>query len=225
METISLNIIAISIFLMTVSTLVLPLFEISSTTPAILFFLMFVVASVDNFIWQSRGSNLIIDTIGQRSSNYRQRIIYHEAGHFLIAYVLGVPITDYALSAIAAWKKGIPGNGGVVFTPPKDKISITEIQKYCTIWMAGIAAEQLMLENSEGGGDDRQKLRRVLTITGANTKEIKQQEQLAILRAKNILKANQEAYQTIVTALESAKPVSECLELLAQIKVSTVGTV
>jgi hypothetical protein len=39
-----------------------------------------------------------IDKFSQVFPDYRQRVLSHEAAHFLIGYLLGVPVTGYSLS-------------------------------------------------------------------------------------------------------------------------------
>lgn len=50
---------------------------------------------------------LVIDSLAQAISfgKYRKRKAIHEAGHFLVAYLLGVLPAEYALTAFEATKK------------------------------------------------------------------------------------------------------------------------
>ena len=156
---ISLNLVAICIFGMTISSLVTPLLHVSSTVPILIVFAIVVGTTLDNFCFKSIGATLILDALAGTKSAYRQRIINHEAGHFLVAYLLGIPITGYTLSAWESVKAGRAAQGGVMFTAPPLDISSQLLQHYCTVWMAGIAAEKLVYARSEGGSEDRQKLR------------------------------------------------------------------
>ncbi|XP_026665265.2 uncharacterized protein LOC103719691 isoform X2 [Phoenix dactylifera] len=50
--------------------------------------------------------NLVLDTIGHNlSQKYHNRVIQHEAGHFLIAYLLGILPKGYTLSSLEALMK------------------------------------------------------------------------------------------------------------------------
>jgi hypothetical protein len=210
---ISLNLVAICIFGMTLSSLVAPLINISSTIPIAIVFAIVVGATIDNFVLKSTLAILILDTIAGTKPAYRQRIIQHEAGHFLVAYLLDIPIMGYTLSAWESVRQGNAAQGGVIFAPPPTAISTQLLQQYCTVWMAGIAAEKLIYDNrSQGGSEDCQKLRGVLFIAGKQQQEIVHQENLAALQAKTLIQTNWEAYQALVIAMGNRAAVADCCQ-------------
>lgn len=209
---ISLNLVAICVFGMTISSLVAPLINISSTVPIAIILAIAIGATVDNFFLKSTLSTLILDAIAGRDPAYRQRIIEHEAGHFLVAYLLGIPISGYTIGAWESIKSGNPAQGGVIFAPPPTNISTQLLQQYCTVWMAGIAAEKLMYDRAQGGSEDRQKLRGVLFLAGKQQQEIVHQENLAKLQAKTLIQANWDAYQALVTAMGDRVAVADCCQ-------------
>jgi hypothetical protein len=209
-QKISLNLVAICVFGMTISSLVTPLLNISSTVPILIIFAIVVGTTIDNFFLKSIGATLILDAIAGTKSAYRQRIIKHEAGHFLVAYLLDISITGYTLSAWESVKAGQAAQGGVMFAAPPADISSQLLQNYCTVWMAGIAAEKLVYDRSEGGSEDRQKLRGVLFLAGKQQQEIVNQENLATLKAKTLIQTNWDAYQALVTAMTNREPVADC---------------
>lgn len=215
---ISLNLVAICIFGMTLSSLVTPLFQISSTITILIIFAIIVGATIDSFFLKSTAATLILDTIAGTSSAYRQRILHHEAGHFLVAYLLDIPITGYTLSAWQSFRQGQSGAGGVTFAPPPTEISAQLLQKYCTVWMAGIAAEKSIYDRAEGGNDDRQKLRGVLFLAGKQQQEIVKQENLATLQAKTLIQKDWEAYQALVKAMGDRTSVADCFETIERMK-------
>ncbi|BAY25182.1 hypothetical protein NIES2100_49880 [Calothrix sp. NIES-2100] len=213
----ALNLIAISIFLMTLSVLLGPLVNISPTIPAIATFTILGIATLDSFSFQGKGGSLILDWIAGFKSEHRDRIIHHEAGHFLVAHLLGIPVTGYTLSAWEAWKQGQPGQGGVSFDDGElasglevGKISVQLLDRYCTVWMAGIAAENLVFQNAEGGSDDRRKLAEVLTKLGFYNVSFQQKQRLHALQAKTLLQENWSSYQALVEAMQQRASVVEC---------------
>jgi hypothetical protein len=218
---ISLNLVAICIFGMTLSSLVAPLFQVSSTIPIGIIFAIVVGATLDSFFFKSTAATLILDTIAGTSVAYRQRILQHEAGHFLVAYLLDIPITGYTISAWESVRQGQAAQGGVTFAPPPPEISAQLLQKYCAVWMAGIAAEKSLYDRAEGGGEDRQKLRGVLFLAGKQQQEIVKQEHLATLQAKTLIQNHWEAYQALIAAMGSRKSVADCCDEIDKLRANS----
>lgn len=214
----SLNLVAICIFGMTISSLVAPLIQVSSTVPILIIFAIVVITTIDGLLLNSIAATLILDSIAGSSATYRQRIIDHEAGHFLVAHLLGIPITGYSLSAWESFRQGQSAQGGVRFAAPPTDISTQLLQHYCTVWMAGIAAEKIIYDRSQGGNEDLQKLRGILFISGKQQQEIVTCENLAKMQAKTLLQANWAAYQALVIAMGDRSTVSDCCNQIDRLK-------
>ncbi|MER3432203.1 MAG: ATP-dependent Zn protease [Leptolyngbya sp. ERB_1_1] len=213
----ALNLVAIGIFGMTLSTLLSPLLHISPAVPAIATFSILGLATLDSFQWQGKFGSIALDWFASFSSEYRDRVLRHEAGHFLTAQQLEIPVVGYTLSAWEAFRQGQSGQGGVQFDTQEleselkqGKLSAQLIERYCTVWMAGIAAEQIAYGNSEGGTDDRQKFRETLVNLGIPASELPQRERLSILRAKELLQQHQSAYDALVAALREKQSIEQC---------------
>jgi hypothetical protein len=219
---ISLNLVAICIFGMTISSLVTPLIHVSSTIPIAIVAAIIAGTTIDNFFLKSTIATLVVDAIAGTKDAYRQRIVQHEAGHFLVAYLLDIPITGYTLSAWESFRQGRSAQGGVMFAPPQADISSRLLEQYCTVWMAGIAAEKLVYDRAEGGGEDRQKLRGVLFIAGKQQQEIVRQENAATLQAKTLIQTHWDAYQALVIAMKDRAPVTECCQQIDRLKSPTL---
>ena len=220
----ALNLVAISVFLMTLSTLLGGLFHFSLTIPALATFAVLGIATFDAFSLDSRGGNLVLDWIAGFSPEYRKRVLYHEAGHFLVAHLLGIPVVGYTLSAWEAWQQKQPGQGGVTFDDQQlasqleqGTISAQILDRYCTLWMAGITAETLVFQNAEGGSDDKSKLKEVLINLGFSISACKQKQRLACLQAKTLMQENWLAYQALVSAMTQRKSVAECIRAIEQL--------
>lgn len=222
MQQISLNLIAIGIFAMTLSALLSPLFNVSPFIPAAATFSILSLITVDTLGLQNQGINLILDQFLPQSQ--RQRIIHHEAGHFLAAYYLGIPVTDYTLTAWESFKKRKKGQGGVEFDSQSILIQRQNLQEFplilervCTVLMAGIAAEKEMYGNTEGGQDDQQQLRRILTTAGVSDTSIPQKESWSLLQAKNLIERHKTAYHALVEAMTQRLSIEECYQILQQL--------
>ena len=219
MQQTALNLIAIGVFTITISSLLGPILHISPTIPAVATLFFMGLATVDTLTWENKGVTILLDIFA--SAEQRQRVIRHEAGHFLAAYKLGIPITGYTLTAWEAFKKGQLGLGGVTFNTEtlseknQRELSLT-VERFCTVFMAGIAAEKIIYGNTEGGGDDRQKLRLALQETGALPSTYQAKENWAQLQARSLIEKNLEAYHALVKAMESRLSVQECYQIIQE---------
>lgn len=227
----TLNIVAVTIFLVTMGMLLGPLLDIPQAVPVIAIAAILGIATVDQTSWNGTLGNLFINGINRLSGEERERILHHEAGHFLVAYLLEIPVTDYTLNAWDAWKKGMPGIGGVQFdttdldaTLKTGKISAQLLNRYCTVWMAGIAAEQAVYGHAKGGQDDRQKFSILWQQLQRPLQEGHIRQRWAVLQAKTLLEKHQDTFKTLVAAMADNQPVADCLALL-QASVTTDAAV
>jgi hypothetical protein len=218
----SLNIIAIGIFVVTMSSLFGPIFNVSPFYIAIATFSVLVLATIDTLGWQGQVSMMIVDLVAGTSSERRDRIICHEAGHFLVAYLLEIPISGYALSAWEAFRQGQSAQGGVRFDDQnltaqlhKGVISNQLVDRYCTVWMAGIAAENLVYGNAEGGAEDRTKITAILRQL-KRPGESKLKQSWASLQARSLLDNHLSAYEALVKAMKERASVSNCYQVIKQ---------
>ena len=219
MQQTALNLIAIGVFIMTFSSLLSPLFHISPYVPAAATFGIMGLATVDTLSWEGKGVTLLLDIFASRQQ--RQRVIHHEAGHFLTAYFLGIPIIGYTLTAWEAFKQGKQGLGGVEFDTKaleEKPLNLGEmrltLERFCTVWMAGIAAENLVYGNAEGGREDRSQVRAVLSMAGLPETVYQQKERWAQLQASSLIEKNQPAYDALVAAMEERASVEDCCRVI-----------
>ncbi|CAM9717288.1 unnamed protein product, partial [Hapterophycus canaliculatus] len=89
---------------------------------------------------------------------YRERIIRHEAGHFLVAYLLGCPVQGCLLDPFTLGSGLSGAQGGTVFADPilskqmaQGKLTKSSIDRFTIVLMGGIAAEAINYGSSEGG--------------------------------------------------------------------------
>ena len=223
MEQTALNLIAIGVFGMTLSVLLGPMLNISPAIPAITTLGVLSLATLDSFRFQGKGVTLLLDLLAGARSEHRDRILRHEAGHFLVAYFLGIPITGYTLTAWEAFKQGQAGLGGVTFDSQElspDALNVgamrLTLERFCTVWMAGIAAETLIYGGAEGGGEDRQKLTEALILLGRPASESPVKERWATRQAQTIIQEHWESYEALVTAMEQRASVAECCQVIQQ---------
>ncbi|MGI0480144.1 ATP-dependent Zn protease [Geminocystis sp. CENA526] len=216
-----LNILAVSIFTITLSALLSPLLHLSPYIPAGVTFILLGLVTIDTLSWKNQGVNLLLNIFA--SSEQKQRIIYHEAGHFLTAYLYQIPIEGYTLSAWEAIKNNNSGLGGVIFNTSfleKKSQDMREfnlqIDRFGVVLMAGIAGEKIIYNNSQGGEEDYQKFQEInrnITMTVSN---LEMKKRLAILQATTIIEQNKNAYLALVEAMKQRQSVSECQKIISE---------
>ncbi|WP_017305499.1 hypothetical protein [Spirulina subsalsa] len=223
MQKTALNLLAIGIFGITLSILLGPIIHLPSTVPAILTLGVLGLATIDTLGLHSKGTTLLLDTVAGLSPKHRQRIAHHEAAHFLTAYYLGIPITQYTLNSWDALKQGLPGIGGVQFDTTsfeQKNLSYPEQQlllnRFITVWMAGITAEILIYGDVEGGGDDRQKITDALVLFGYGESVSASKQQWGKLQAKTLLEKYWDSYLALVEAMLQGVAVDQCYVILDQ---------
>jgi hypothetical protein len=166
---------------------------------------------------------LLIDWFARFSPEHRDRVIRHEAGHFLVAHLLDIPVTGYTLSAWEAFRQGQPGQGGVSVDSRDLETGLVQgipdllLDRYCTVWMAGIAAETLVYGEATGGADDRQTFRQFWGQLQRSDAEGAQKERWASLQAKNLIQTHWQAYEALIAAMEEHAPVESCRQAIEQL--------
>jgi hypothetical protein len=232
------NLLAVSVFAFVLLSLVGPLLNISPGAVAIALTGCASLLALDRFGWQGKGGNLLIDLLSGASSEYRQRILHHEAGHFLAAHLLDIPVQSYTLSAWQGLKAGLPGLGGVVVEPVEmsaiaapgsdagsgsgDSMA-QQLNRYSIVWMAGIAAETQVYGSAQGGDDDQAQLRRLWTQASPEARAMAAadaQIRWALLQATTLIETQQKAYEALVQAMANQVSVPECCALIDSHKVA-----
>lgn len=214
-----LNLVAIAVFLMTLSALLAPILPFSPFIPAFTTLSVLGFVTIDQWNWGGTGTKIITDIFATKAD--RDRVLRHEAGHFLAAYYLGIPVTGYSLSAWQAFRQGKRGFGGVQFDTtglgsgslPPQQIPLW-IERLAIVWMAGIAAETLYDQQAQGGADDRQQLRSLLKSTGLSELAQAQKERWAILQAQNLIQTHDQTYQHLMSAMSQQRSIEDCYSLL-----------
>ncbi len=229
-EDTGLNILAIGIFTITLTVLLGPIFHISPFIPATITFVALGLITVDTLSWQSQGVNLFINLFA--SKEQKERIIYHEAGHFLLAHLYEIPIVSYTLTPWEAFKVNIninnPACGGVVFDTgflkdrPQDLKDLNStMEHFGVVLMAGIAAEKTIYEHSRGGEEDKQIFRSIYGDVGFNPTQYDTKQRSSILQAKTIIEENKESYLALVEAMRERQSVHECKEKISNYKMDS----
>eukprot|EP01036_Dinobryon_divergens_P026769 gene26769-35455_t len=180
--------------------------------------LTFFLLGVDQLFYKGAAFETVYRTL---FPEYGSKIIAHEAGHFLIAYLLGVPVRECVTNAWDARKNpDIKGQAGTIFFDSKlaeemdkQQVTRTSLNRLSVVIMAGIAAEALKFGRAEGGAVDEQSLIGFLNSIQPpwNILRIQGQARWAVLQAILLIKEHMSSYNALVKALEEKKSVGDCV--------------
>ncbi|GER52774.1 nuclear cap-binding protein subunit 1 [Striga asiatica] len=162
---------------------------------------------------------------------YKRRILVHEAGHLLVAYLMGCPIRGVILDPIVAMQMGIQGQAGTQFWDEKlenelaeGRVSGTAFDRYCMVLFAGIAAEALVYGEAEGGENDENLFRSisVLLEPPLSVAQMSNQARWSVLQSHNLLKWHKHAHRAAVKALEKGDNLSVVIKRIEEAMSSVI---
>ncbi|XP_042000616.1 uncharacterized protein LOC121750197 [Salvia splendens] len=183
------------------------------------------------FLWTldavsfNRGfSFLILDSLGHSfSQKYHNRVVQHEAGHFLIAYLLGILPKGYTLTSLEALKKegSLNVQAGTAFVDLEfleevntGKVSASTLNTFSCIALAGVATEYLQFGAAEGGLSDINTLDRLLGSLGFTQKKADAQVRWAVLNTILLLRRHERTRAVLAEAMAEGKSVGSCVDMI-----------
>ncbi|PON73994.1 stress regulated protein [Parasponia andersonii] len=193
-------------------------------TPQQIFFLslgLLFLWTFESVSFNGGVSSLILDTIGHTfSQKYHNR---HEAGHFLIAYLVGILPRGYTLSSLEALKKegSLNLQAGTAFVDFEfleevngGKVSATTLNRFSCIALAGVATEYLLFGCAEGGLADINKLDMLLKGLGFTQKKADSQVRWSVLSTILLLRRHETARARLAEAMTAGESVGSCIETI-----------
>ncbi|PZO36674.1 MAG: hypothetical protein DCF19_20945 [Pseudanabaena frigida] len=218
------DLLAIAIFTITMMSLVGTMVGLSPVVPSAIAISLLSIWGIDIGFWQGKFGAYSQAWLRARSPKYRERVSYHEAGHFLAAHILGFKVVSYKIAGIVGKSLGEVLADDAAFTgieggveieleksPSSVNYSANLLDRYCTVYMAGLAAEQLMCEGeTEGGLDDIKRLRQAIShLPNPMT-----QERWALLNARNLLSDRRSVLVTLAAQMLNGASVEECCQTI-----------
>ncbi|KAL5701510.1 hypothetical protein ACHQM5_026837 [Ranunculus cassubicifolius] len=182
--------------------------------------------------------SMMADTMESPSSEeYHNMCKQHEAGHFLIAYLLGVLPKGYVIPRMEEMEDELVGGrvdfvgfdflnsvsaktfpkikaGKVCATANRAKVSSKDLNRFSCVALAGLAAECLVFGYSEGSFCDVEKLDELLQWLGYNENEAKSQIRWAVLNNALILRQHREARSKLADAMAKGSSIGYCIEAI-----------
>ncbi|GBG91775.1 hypothetical protein CBR_g53664 [Chara braunii] len=190
---------------------------------AAVIFVLFI-GTADQVANGGGGESLLIDTLGRLvSEKYRKRVAEHEAGHFLVSYLLGVLPKDYTLSSWDAYRRyqALNVQAGTTFVDfefqeevASGRVSSPMLDRYTCIALAGVAAEYLKFGIAEGGVSDIQQLDALFRALGFSQKKADGQVRWGVLNVVTILKRHAQLHTALGQAMLAGKTVGQCIALI-----------
>ncbi|KAF5739507.1 hypothetical protein HS088_TW12G00713 [Tripterygium wilfordii] len=178
----------------------------------------------DSVAFNGGVGNLVLDTVGHTfSQKYHNRVIQHEAGHFLIAYLLGILPKGYTLSSLEAFKKegSLNVQAGTTFVDFEfleevnaGKVSAMTLNKFLCIALAGVATEYLLYGFAEGGLGDINQLDILLKSLGFTQKKTDSQVRWSVLNTILILRRHEMARARLAEAMSTGKSIGSCIDII-----------
>lgn len=157
-----------------------------------------------------------IDQFSQVFPDYRQRVLRHEAAHFLTAHLLGVPVVNYSLSlgkehtdlAEAALQRRLI----------QQKLAEDEVNKLGVIAMAGATSEAMNYEEVIGQTADMMDLQRIMNRSESPLNSSAQQNltRWSSYQAAAMLKKYSKEYQALQEAMNRGASIAECIRAVEE---------
>lgn len=145
---------------------------------------------------------------------YKRRVFIHEAGHVLVAYLLGCPVRGVILDPVQAMRQGVQGQAGTQFWDEtledelrQGRLTNASFDRYSMILFAGIAAEALIYGEAEGGENDENLFKAIVSVLRPpwSSSQISNQARWAVLQSFKLLREHQKALDTVVKALNEGE--------------------
>lgn len=157
---------------------------------------------------------------------YVEKVLKHETGHLLVAYLLGLPIRGYVLSAADALKARIPGQAGTLFfdgsladEAMRGRITSKTISRHSMVLMAGISSEAMCFQEAEGGASDVTALLNLLTSISWTPDQVQSEARWAVLQSVKLLRHNLSAFEALAEAMKENRPLGDCIDCIERLAV------
>ncbi|KAI3451080.1 hypothetical protein Pfo_007745 [Paulownia fortunei] len=183
------------------------------------FFVPYLIGSISLIVLAvgSISPGLLQAAIGGFSSffpDYQERIARHEAAHFLVAYLLGLPILGYSLDIGKEHVNLIDERlEKLIYS---GQLDAKELDRLAVVAMAGLAAEGLQYDKVVGQSADLFTLQRFINRSKPQLSKEQQQNltRWAVLFAASLIKNNRVLHEALMSAMSKKATVVECMEAI-----------
>ncbi|XWS58261.1 hypothetical protein CRYUN_Cryun08bG0018700 [Craigia yunnanensis] len=152
--------------------------------------------------------------------DYRFLCLHHEAGHFLIGYLLGILPKGYKIPSMVEFQKDRFAAGSVDFAGFESlqssvrRISNKTLNNFSCVVLGGLVAEHLQFGCIEGLYSDVDKLDKVLRWLGYTESQVDDQVRWAALNTVSILQRHNETRSRLAEAMAFGRSIGQCIDTI-----------
>eukprot|EP00899_Mesostigma_viride_P000976 jgi/Mesvir1/1087/Mv17599-RA.1 len=187
-------------------------------------FLVIFGVSVDQVANGGGLSSLVLDTCGRVASvEYRERVVQHEAGHLLVAYLVGRLPKAYCLSALDAFVKYGAFNvqAGTRFVDYDFNRAVLAgqmpaelLDSVTCVALAGVCVEYLYFRGAEGGLSDILQMDVMMRALRFSQKKADDQVRWAVLSTITLLRRHRALHLKVAEAMARGETVGACIAII-----------
>jgi len=179
---------------------------------------------VNGGLWES----LLVDGLARTiDGEYATRIARHEAGHFMVAYFIGILPKAYTMSTWEALQRYNASNvqAGTVFCDSKlqqevssGSLSGKSLDQFICIALGGVAVEYLKFGAAKGGKTDIAQVDNMLQAVGMSQRQGSAQVRWALLNVVEMMRTHLETHEKVAQAMLRSASVGECISIIEDSK-------
>ncbi|GMH33016.1 hypothetical protein BSKO_00850 [Bryopsis sp. KO-2023] len=181
-------------------------------------------AGADQIVYRGGIEFLLLDSLTRLlRPSYGQKVAWHEAGHFLIAYFVGLLPKDYTLSAMDAIKRyrAFTVQAGTVFCDREfqqevgsGKLKSTSVDRVTCVAVAGVVAEYLKFGFAEGGLNDLGQLDQLMRSLQFSQKKVDSQIRWSVINVATLLRRHAKTHEALAAEMSNGASVGSCIKLI-----------
>ncbi|KAG2424201.1 hypothetical protein HXX76_014734 [Chlamydomonas incerta] len=171
------------------------------------------------------GEALLVDTLGRllRPQTYGARVAAHEAGHMLVAYLVGLLPRAYTLSSLDAFLRyrALNIQAGTRFCDSDfaaevagGRLKASSLDRYTCVALAGVVTEYLQYGVAEGGLGDVRQLDDMFRALGFTQKKADAEVRWAVLNTAELLRRHSALHAELAAAMARGASVGQCIALI-----------
>jgi hypothetical protein len=159
------------------------------------------------------GAPLTRAVVSALNRAYETRLASHEAGHFLVAYLHGLPVTAYQLLSPHGAPRTVFLHEQLAVQTSRGRVADATLATLSAVLVAGLVAEALDFGSADGGASDERMLRAAARAARPEWQgdELEALQGSAAAAVAELLREHKGAHAAIAAAMLARAPVIEIL--------------